>query len=491
LPHLAVAAVCDAWEAANGPIVDPNDWMWTLFGQMQLFEPVFDPTLHDQLAAANAAIMFPGTDKAHVSTPLTSEAEGVKIPELLRTGIASRITAAEALAAGSCISNMIFVPKAKMPLPAELASVVGADDGRATPEALKAVAAAARAQATAMLAELEVEIAAGVAPHLAADIIYARRGAPGPVRACHDGRALSEFVSCTAPEPQTVSDLLRVASPTDATFAADFSAFYYTFVIDPRFRRFYIQRYAASTGEVMFFRQHRLSMGMRDSGILAQAASAVCAQLAMSFAPFYCVSYCDDMMGLCAAADAPRAVAALSRAMELCVPGGGESVAKRVAPAQINTLIGQRICLRTGRIFIELKRYYGYLVHLFAVEAYLSSGTASTRAAGTSRSTERLVGKLAYLCEYSPGSRVHLHGLYKQNHAKTPPGGQLRAAILSDVGHFTAQALAGSLPVAHLVQQVDTVRLYSRGGGRDDGTGRRGAVIRACVGVEAPSSPRG
>ncbi len=486
-----MAAVCDAWEAANGPIVDPNDWMWTLFGQMQLFEPVFDPTLHDQLAAANAAIMFPGTDKAHVSTPLTSEAEGVKIPELLRTGIASRITAAEALAAGSCISNMIFVPKAKMPLPAELASVVGADDGRATPEALKAVAAAARAQATAMLAELEVEIAAGVAPHLAADIIYARRGAPGPVRACHDGRALSEFVSCTAPEPQTVSDLLRVASPTDATFAADFSAFYYTFVIDPRFRRFYIQRYAASTGEIMFFRQHRLSMGMRDSGILAQAASAVCAQLAMSFAPFYCVSYCDDMMGLCAAADAPRAVAALSRAMELCVPGGGESVAKRVAPAQINTLIGQRICLRTGRIFIELKRYYGYLVHLFAVEAYLSSGTASTRAAGTSRSTERLVGKLAYLCEYSPGSRVHLHGLYKQNHAKTPPGGQLRAAILSDVGHFTAQALAGSLPVAHLVQQVDTVRLYSRGGGRDDGTGRRGAVIRACVGVEAPSSPRG
>lgn len=482
VPTWDVAAVCDMWEAIHGPLTDPDDWMWTVFAQMRMFEPVFDPALHARLAASSSAVKFPGTDAGHTSTPLTAEAESVKIPEQLRRGINGRLSAADALAAGNCISNMIFVPKTKLRPPDALAAVLANDDGRATPDALRTVARAAHAEARAMVAELAHEVTTGMAPSLAADVVFARRGAAGPVRACHDGRALSEYISCVSPEPQTVADLLRVGSPTDVTFAADFSAFYYTFVIDPRFRRFYVQRYVSSTGEEMFFSQNRVSMGVRDSGIIAQAASAVCAQIAMSFAPFYCVSYIDDMMGVCAAGDAARASAALSRAMELCVPGGGEAVDKRVAPATINTLIGQRICLSSGRIFIELKRYYGYMLHLFAVREYLSSDNARVRAAVTSRSTERLVGKLSYLCEYSLGSRVHLHGLYRQNHAKSPPCGHLRDAILSDVNHFATMALAGSLPVAHLVQQRPSVRLHTRGGGRDDGSGRGPAVLQGDAG---------
>ncbi len=482
VPTWDVAAVVDAWEAAHGPLAD-DDPLWTLFSQMWLFEPAFDDTLHARLAEAPAAVVFPGVDKPHVHTPLTVEAETVKIPEMLRSGIVSAMEPAAALARGNAVSAMIFVPKTKIKPPAELAPLMAGDEGRATPKALAAVARAAQAEAAAMTGELRAEIAQGVAPAAAADIVLARRGTAGPVRACHDGRALSEYVHCTANEPQTVADFLRVASPSDRLFASDFASYYYTFVIHPSFRRFFVQRYAASDGRILYFQQNRLSMGVRDSGTLAQGASAVCAILAMSFEPaLYCAAYVDDMMGLCAAGTEDRCVAALGRAMALCVPGGGEAMDKRVAPSPTNTLVGQRICLTTGKIFLELKRFYAYMLHLFAVQSYLTSDEAPVRAAVTSRSTERLVGKLAYLAEFAPGMRVHLHGLYAQNYAKSPPSGTLRPAILSDVGAFAAAALEGTLAVAHLVQQGPSARLHTRGGGADDGTGRGPAVVQGDAG---------
>jgi hypothetical protein len=208
VPTWDVAAVCDAWEAAHGPLAE-TDLMWTLFGQMSLFEPVFDAALHTQVAAATGALVFPGGDKPHVTTPLTHEAETVKIPELLSSGINSELAPAAALGHGNVISAMIFVPKSKLKPPAELAPVLGADDGRATPVSLAAIARAAQQHARDMTAELQLEIAAGMAPALAAEVVLARRGTPGPVRACHDGRALSEYITCTASEPQTIADLLR------------------------------------------------------------------------------------------------------------------------------------------------------------------------------------------------------------------------------------------------------------------------------------------
>ncbi len=485
VPTWDVAAVVDRWEAVHGALAE-DDVLWTLFSQMWLFEPVFDDALHTRIAETTGAVMFPGTDQPHVATPLTREAEDVKIPEQIRLGVNRILTPAEALAHGNCVSRMIFVPKTKLRMPPELAPLLTEDDGRATPASLAAIARAAEAHAREMTAELQREIASGMAPSLAAEVVLARRGAPGPVRACHDGRHLSEYIHCTANEPQSIADLLRVARPTDRLFASDFAAFYYTFVIHPSFRRFYIQRYVLSTGQELFLEQRRASMGVKDSGILAQGASAVCAILAMSYeSALYACSYVDDMMGLCPAGTEDRCVAALGKAMALCVPDGGEAIAKRVAPAPINTLIGQRICLTTGRIFLELKRYYAYMLHLFSVREYLRSTDPAVRAAVTSRSTEKLVGKLAYLAEFAPGMRIHLHGLYAQTYAKGPPGGQLRAAILQDVTAFADAACAGILAVAHLVQQGPAVRLYSCGGGADDGTGRHPAVVQGDAGEPA------
>ena len=59
-----------------------------------------------------------------------------------------------------------------------------------------------------------------------------------------------------------------MARPTDRLFASDFAAFYYTFVIHPSFRRFYIQRYVMSTGQELFLEQRRASMGVKDSGTI-------------------------------------------------------------------------------------------------------------------------------------------------------------------------------------------------------------------------------
>ena len=479
-----VAAIVDAYEAAYGVLSD-TDVLWTLFAQMYLFVPAFSQDLHDLVAASPGAYRFPGTDAPHTPTPLTAEAEGVKLPELISTGVCRQLTTEAALAHGNVISPLLFVPKGpKMQLPPALATLIAAHDGAATPATLAAVAAAAQTTADSMLTQLGTEVARGTAPALAADIVYAAQGVRGPVRACLNGHHLSGYINCTAHAPQTVADVLRVASATDLLWAHDFKSYFFCFVIHPDYQRFFVQRYAPSSGPPIYLIQQRLSMGVGDSGQLAQAASALCCELAMAFGCWYVAPYVDDLMAVAPAHAVEASVAAIARAMDLCIPGG-EAKDKRLMPAPINTLIGQRVDLPAGRIFVPLSRFYAYCVHLFAVQAYLTSADPLVRAAVTTVSTEKLVGKLAYVSEFSPGGRIHLHALYAQNFQRSPPCGALRGAILADLAYWTGRALAGSLPIAHLVQRVPSLRLNVRGGGPDDGTAHAPVVQQSDAGEPA------
>jgi len=212
---------------------------------------------------------------------------------------------------------------------------------------------------------------------------------------------------------------------------------------------------------------------MKDSGNLAQAGSALVCELAMGMGAWDAAAYVDDLLNSAPAQAALASRDIVSAAMDLCVPGG-EAMDKRSAPASAGgILIGRVVDLERRRVYIPLKKYYTYTVHLLFVERCLGSADPRVRAAITSSNLEKLTGKLGYLAEFSPGSRPHLHALYKQGYAPSPPGGALRDSILGDLAFWSSHALAGTLRVSALLDPSPGIRVNVCGGGRDLAPGAR------------------
>ena len=467
VPRWDVAALHQEYERLFG-VLDDDDWLWTVLGQLYRYRPTLDPALVSEVDSLPRAYCAPGTGRDYVPSPFSAEAERVKLPEVFATGVATRITPEEAHAPGNFISPCKFVEKVKSLVPPSVQAAAAACKGAPDSAAVAAVAATAATTARDMVSEVERDVASGLPAAAAADFARARRGAGNPLRLCHNGRHLSSFMDGLSFVHESVTALLRDSSPEDYAWTHDFLSFYYCVEIDPVWRRFFIQEYTSSTGEHIYLRGNVMSMGVFDSGMVAQAGSALVCELAMAYGAPWLFSYIDDLLARARKDQAPAAVAAIARAMELCVPGG-EALAKRSEPAPVATLVGHVVDLPNQRVFIPLTRLYHYLVHLYSAHGYLTHGDPRVREAVTSTSLEKLTGKLGWLAEFSPGARPHMTALYAQAYATTPPWGAYRDGIVSNMEYFMRHATAGTLPVASLVQTQPTLRINVSGGGLDRG----------------------
>jgi hypothetical protein len=470
-PTIDVAALHAQIERMDGPLRD-DDPLWTVLGQAYSYRPCLTPAFHAELAAAKEqgrAMTAPEVNAAPRPSPFTEAQVAERFAECFASGVADLGTEEEALRPGNYCAAAKFVEKHKLDVPAAVKELDAAHGGGAPPSAVAAVAAAARTTATAMLEEMEGDVARGVHAEAAVELARARRTTARSLRLCHNGRHLGSFMEATSYEPAAVADVLQGAQPGDFIWSHDFTAFFWVVRIDERWRHLYWQQYTAPDGTRVYLRGNTMTMGMKDSSSLAQAISALTCEIAMHFGAPWVRSYTDDLMARARPDQAARAVEAIAAAMQLVVPGG-ENVAKRSAPSPINTLIGQTVDLsgEEPRVFLALPRLYHYLVHLLVTEACLNHANEAVRFAVTTVSISKLVGRLSYLCDFSGGGRPSLAPLYAQLWSNTPPWGALRASLIAAVGYWTRHAAAGTLPVATLVTTGSTVLLNVAGGGPAD-----------------------
>lgn len=470
-PSIDVAGLHAAIERASGPLAD-DDPLWTVLGQAYLYRPKLSPEFHAELAAAKAAgraVMAPEVGAAPKASPFSTAQMAERFAECFASGVADAGTAADAFQPGNYIAGAKFVEKNKLDVPAEVRALDALHGGGAPPPAIAGVAAAARATALAIIAEMEADVAAGTDAETALEMARGRRTTARSLRLCHNGRHLGTYMDTVSYVCSTIADVLQGAEPGDLLWSHDFSSFFWVVHIDPAWRHLYWQEHTAPDGKRTYLRGNRMTMGMKDSSSLAQAISALTCELAAHYGAPWVKSYTDDLMARAKAAEVATAVAAIARAMDTVVPGG-ENVAKRSAPSPINTLIGYTVDLSGAvpRVFIALPRLYHYLVHLFVTQGCLSHASEGMRRSVTTVSISKLVGRLSYLSDFSGGGRPTLAPLYAQLWAGTPPWGKLRGSILTAVAYWTERATSGALPVASLVTTGDAVRINVAGGGAAD-----------------------
>ena len=179
-------------------------------------------------------------------------------------------------------------------------------------------------------------------------------------------------------------------------------------------------------------------------------------------------SYIDDVLSAAPPHLAARAAAAVAAAMDLAIPGG-EAVEKRTRPTPTALMLGAVVDMPSQTMFLPLSRYYAYAAHALFVQAALADPVAAVRECVSTKSVQRLAGKLGWLSEFSPSGRPHLGALRAQAHSRSPPAGHLRTALLAELGYWAPRLRAGTVAVSSVVHAEPAFRLHVHGS-RDDAT---------------------
>ena len=262
------AGILRELERLDGPVAEDDHQVWLALDELYAHAPNVKPTLAPLLAEAAARgqpLIFSPADKAHVDTPMDEQFARETIPKRVAMGVLEEVTKEQACRPGNVISQLKCAVKGELTKSEAEKALVDAKD-------LKGIAAAAQVRAAGMVArtlQLMNDKTAPLAPADAAEAAHAAEMEAPVLRMCHSGRGLSEHLEVGSFRLPTSTHLLETAAPDTFMFCADMSNWYFTAMTSTLSL---FLHYVTWKGR--YFLQHRMSMGLSPSAVVASIASA-------------------------------------------------------------------------------------------------------------------------------------------------------------------------------------------------------------------------
>lgn len=490
VPRVCVNYLVRAYEDVVGELAD-DDPVWTVAKHLHehsvLFVPPKDggPTLAQRVHESwHPTDGSPGgplrLGRGHgVPGPRHEEALAIVLGWIAR-GVLEQLTPAQVASEAECkaISVLLVIFKGALQLPADVLAAIASGDE-------VGVATGSEALAAELVAEVRARHAAhpGERPSESLEfVLAARRGPEAKSRMVHDGHALGAYVHTASFAYSGLPEVLHDFIVGDLVGKMDASSF------------FYVVEYAAESRPYLcvefpglgVLRYRRLSMGMRDSPLLASLLSTLVCVVARARGHSLDVhAYMDDWMWRVRQGEDP---AAMCGTLATILEGANvaEAAAKRVVPvpAGPNTeLLGLELNSPKGLLVLPLRKRAQYMVHAAVVRLLLADDVL--RNAVTKPSLASLAGKLGWWCCAASYARPHLGGLITAAKPDTRVE-QFAAAVVADLTWWRDRCVTGTLK-GEVILGLGASSLVQLCGGKLDAEGgvrggRPAAVVTSDAG---------
>jgi hypothetical protein len=468
-----------ALEAARGEPLADADPAWTVFEHLFAHEPAFIARESDGMTLQQRVDASDGPLRLGVPGPpltgLARERAAKQAADLVAAGVLTKLTPAEIADKSICavISPSKIVVQGKLK-PSDAAREALEALAAEAPGAHELLVAAVSADADEIVEALRFLVAArpADAPHLLLEEVLDARKDVLKVRACCNGRPLGEHIHSASFSYTTFDEVVAQCARGSVLGKADGHSFFYVVGYADHVKRFLC---VDILGDV--YAQDRMSMGVKDSPLLASGLSAFICEIVTLRTAAYVTSYIDDIMN---AAMTPESGAATQAVVleTMAAANVPEARAKRML-GTATPILGRVVDTVAGVTRLPHATVRAYAMHFFIVRRLLADADPRLQAAVTTASVSSLSGKLSWWSGALLRARCHLGGLIKAANGDVALAA-VRGAVGADLLWWEQTWASGKLSAeVILFDSAPTCLVHVRGGGVDEPDTAASAVAAA------------